>query len=474
MSKEIATYITRRRCAPGAERRIGQVITVLDHGEVELLDYMGTDDQIVQSARVTSGPSTRPIHDDRGLLRYMLRHQHTSPFEMCEARFRMRMPIFVARQWVRHRTANINEMSLRMSEPLDLSYAPALEDVAIQSTDNKQGRGATLDPQAAERVRSVIAHHGQVSHECYRVLSELGVAKEIARCVLPVAEYTEWIWKCDLHNLLHLLKLRLDPHAQLEIRRFAEAVAAIVEDWVPETWAAFTDYTRYGMHLGMHEQAAILTLDTHPEFTLEEAVRSSGLRGREAEEALAKLRRLMPDHDRRVMARRDLDVAAVRRAREGDKIEPIKDLLERLVLELQAQVPTTAIGPETKLALVQELNAIAGHPMVRGVTSRPSDLRDMFAALEASYTGDDLQSRARRLALATLLDCPTLKEHWNTSPGERLTPEALLVLRTALHVTLDPATQGRCSRELDAAQRWRSPTPPPVRDPAATGDKEGK
>jgi len=253
---------TARTLAPGAEARLGREVPVLDLGFVQPIDYMGTDEDIVQAARVSYGPSTRKLHDDRGLLRYLMRHRHTTPFEMCEVKFRCKMPIFVARQWIRHRTANVNEMSLRYSEAPDEFYVPALEAVTLQSTTNKQGRdGETeLSPELREQVRELMRARNEVAYADYqRLAGDLGIARELARTLLPVSLYTQWIWKIDLHNLLHFLRLRADPHAQYEIRTYAEALCAVVQDWTPAAWGAFEDYRLNAMHLTALEIEALRT-----------------------------------------------------------------------------------------------------------------------------------------------------------------------------------------------------------------------
>jgi len=284
---------TVRTLAPGAEALLGREVPVLDLGFVQAIDYMGTDEDIVQAARVSYGPSTRKVHDDRGLLRYLMRHRHTTPFEMCEVKFRCKMPIFVARQWIRHRTANVNEMSLRYSEAPDEFYVPKLEAVTLQSTTNKQGRDAeTALP--AEQQASVVAlmraRNDQAYADYQRLAGELGIARELARTVLPVSLYTQWIWKIDLHNLMHFLDLRLDPHAQIEIRVFAEAMAEFVKAWVPLAWEAFTDYRREAVPLSRLEARAIgLLLTGTPE---PQATAAAGLKGRELQEFQAKLARM--------------------------------------------------------------------------------------------------------------------------------------------------------------------------------------
>ncbi len=285
--------VTARTLAPGAEPLLGQEVPVLDLGFVQALDYMGTDEDIVQAARVSYGPSTRQLHDDRGLLRYLMRHRHTTPFEMCEVKFRCKMPIFVARQWIRHRTANVNEMSLRYSEAPDEFYVPSLEHVTLQSSSNKQGRDTeTALPDALrEQVRALLrSRNEQVYADYQRLAGELGIARELARTVLPVSLYTQWIWKIDLHNLMHFLDLRLDPHAQVEIRLFAEAMAGFVRAWVPLAWEAFTDYRREAMALSRLEVHALgLLLAGTPESV---AVVVAGLKGRELVEFRDKLARL--------------------------------------------------------------------------------------------------------------------------------------------------------------------------------------
>ncbi len=283
---------TARTLAPGAEALLGREVPVLDQGFVQAVDYMGTDEDIVQAARVSYGPSTRKLHDDRGLLRYLMRHRHTTPFEMCEVKFRCKMPIFVARQWIRHRTANVNEMSLRYSEAPDEFYLPRLEHITLQSTTNRQGRDASdLPDNLRQRVQALLhARNEDVYADYQRLAGELGIARELARTVLPVSLYTQWIWKIDLHNLLHFLDLRLDPHAQLEIRVFAEAMAEFVKVWVPQAWEAFVDYRREAVPLSRLEARALglLLAGTAEPAAIEQA----GLKGRELQEFTAKLARL--------------------------------------------------------------------------------------------------------------------------------------------------------------------------------------
>ncbi len=281
--------ITSRTIAPGAEPLLNIETPVLDLGYVQPIDYMGTDADIVQAARVSFGPSTRAVHDDRGLLRYLMRHRHTTPFEMCEVKFRCKMPIFIARQWIRHRTANVNEMSLRYSEAPEEFYVPALEHVTLQSGANKQGGDAALElsPEVRQAVRQLMISRDAQAYADYQHLAgELGIARELARTVLPVSLYTQWIWKIDLHNLMHFLTLRLDKHAQVEIRLFAEAMAAFVRAWVPQAWEAFTDYRLEAVTLSRAEKRVVASMLIG---NGEAAAEAEGLKGRELDEFRAKL-----------------------------------------------------------------------------------------------------------------------------------------------------------------------------------------
>lgn len=283
---------TARTISPGAESLLALEVPVLDLGYVQPVDYMGTDADIVQAARVSYGPSTRTLHDDRGLLRYLLRHRHTTPFEMCEVKFRCKMPIFIARQWIRHRTANVNEMSLRYSEAPDEFYVPALEHITLQSISNKQGRDldVELSPEIRESVRALMRARDEQAYADYQHLAgELGIARELARTVLPVSLYTQWIWKIDLHNLMHFLSLRLDPHAQVEIRLFAEAMAGFVRAWVPQAWEAFTDYRLEAETFSRVERQVLASMLVG---SGEATARALGLVGRELAEFMSKLERM--------------------------------------------------------------------------------------------------------------------------------------------------------------------------------------
>ncbi len=237
---------------------------MLDHGFVRVIDYMGDDSSIVQAARVSSGSGTKSAEENRRLIRYLMRHAHTSPFEMCEIKLHIKLPIFVARQWIRHRTASVNEYSGRYSVLGRDYYIPRPDVVAVQSTSSRQGRGEALPYADANEVVGMI---GRNADEAYRTYERLldgstdpirpGLARELARTVLPVGFYTEWYWKIDLHNLLHFLELRLATDAQYEIRAYAEQVAAIVAGWVPLTYEAFVDYRLSGVRLSRAAAVAI-------------------------------------------------------------------------------------------------------------------------------------------------------------------------------------------------------------------------
>jgi len=226
---------------------------VLDHGFVRLIDYMGDDNAIVQAARVSYGAGTKKVSEDRGLIRYLMRHRHTSPFEMVEMKFHIKLPIFVARQWIRHRTANVNEYSARYSIMDREFYIPARDQLAAQSTVNNQGRGELLGDAEAARVLEILKADSARAYDNYEGMisqdGQQGLARELARMNLPTNIYTQWYWKVDLHNLFHFLRLRADAHAQYEIRVYAEAIAAVVADWVPFAYRAFEDYRMGGATL---------------------------------------------------------------------------------------------------------------------------------------------------------------------------------------------------------------------------------
>ena len=229
-------------------------IDCLDKGFVRLVDSMGGDDAIVQAARVSYGQGTSKVSQDRGLIRYLMRHRHTTPFEMVEFKFHCKMPIFVARQWVRHRTANINEYSLRYSEARDEFYIPDSKNIQFQSASNKQGRSGVVPKNLKNKVLKYFKDISERSFEMYQELNKAGIARELARSILPVNIYTEWYWKNDLHNLLHFIGLRSDSHAQYEIRVYSDAMAKFVKEVAPHAWEAYEDYIIKGMRFSGPEQ----------------------------------------------------------------------------------------------------------------------------------------------------------------------------------------------------------------------------
>jgi len=245
---------------------LGREFPVLDHGFVRVVDYMGGDDSVVQAARVSYGKGTKGVRDDRALIRYLLSHGHTTPFEMAELKLHVKLPIFVARQWIRHRTASVNEYSARYSVLDEEYYVPSGVAVAAQSTGNRQGRGDALGDEAGREAIAIIKGNARRAYEDYlQLLNEdrvgavidkdrQGLARELARSVLPVSYYTQWYWKIDLHNLLRFLELRLDAHAQFEIRQYASVIGELVARWVPSTWGAFEEY-RLGQ-VGLSASAA--------------------------------------------------------------------------------------------------------------------------------------------------------------------------------------------------------------------------
>ena len=258
-----ATHETRRATVPAMEALLYQPIPLLDHGFIRVIDYMGDDAAVVQAARVSYGAGTKKVREDAGLINYLMRHRHTSPFEMCELKLHMKLPIFVARQQIRTRTAAVNEYSARYSILDREFYMPDPEQLGTQAKSNRQGRGDTLTGDEARRVMQLLREDATRAYDHYEeMLNETatgetldpgrsGLARELARMNLSVNFYTQWYWKIDLHNLLHYLKLRGDPHAQYEIRVYADAILEIVEQWVPLTYAAFMDY-----RMGAYELSA--------------------------------------------------------------------------------------------------------------------------------------------------------------------------------------------------------------------------
>ncbi|MBV0891988.1 FAD-dependent thymidylate synthase [Paracoccus sp. Z118] len=244
---------TLRAVSEGMERHLYAAHPVLDHGLIRVIDYMGDDSAIVQAARVSYGRGTKAVSNDEGLIRYLMRHWHSTPFEMCEVKFHVKLPVFVARQWIRHRTANVNEYSARYSILDREFYIPAPEQLAAQSTVNNQGRGEVLSGDEAQRVLDLLREDSMRAYDHYEGMlsqdGQQGLARELARMNLPANIYTQWYWKTDLHNLFHFLRLRADVHAQYEIRVYAEAMCRIVADWVPLAYGAFEDYRLGGVSL---------------------------------------------------------------------------------------------------------------------------------------------------------------------------------------------------------------------------------
>jgi thymidylate synthase (FAD) len=260
---------TRRATVPALEDMLYRPLPVLDHGFIRVIDYMGDDGAIVQAARVSYGRGTRKVSEDAGLIRYLMRHHHTTPFEMCEIKYHVKLPIFIARQWIRHRTANVNEYSARYSILDREFYIPAPENLAAQSATNRQGRGAMLEGEEAARVLDILRADAARCHDHYLDLlnedtsgaprdpSRQGLARELARMNLTLNTYTQWYWKTDLHNLFHFLALRADAHAQYEIRAYAEVMLRTVETWVPLAYGAFRDYRLGAVTLSAPMRAAL-------------------------------------------------------------------------------------------------------------------------------------------------------------------------------------------------------------------------
>ena len=290
---------TRRPTVPALEALLFQAIPVLDHGFVRVVDYMGDDAAIVQAARVSYGRGTRAANEDKGLIRYLMRHRHSTPFEMCEIKYHVKLPIFVARQWIRHRTANVNEYSARYSILDREFYMPEPEHLAAQSAVNRQGRGSVLEGAEAARVLDLLREDATRNYDHYLEMlnedetgsaldpSRHGLARELARMNLTLNTYTQWYWKTDLHNLFHFLSLRADAHAQYEIRAYAEAMMTTAEAWVPMATAAFRDY-RLGAVTFSAQMLAIVRRMVAGEQVAQEG---SGLSKREWRELMESLGR---------------------------------------------------------------------------------------------------------------------------------------------------------------------------------------
>jgi len=296
-----AEMISRTR-VPKLEEMLGKKISVLDDGFIRVIDYMGSDESIVQAARVSYGKGTKQVSQDRGLIRYLLRNRHTTPFEMCELKLHVRVPMDCWRQWIRHRTANVNEYSTRYSVAIDAMRATKPDEWRLQSELNKQGSlGVVDDALGAQLTKSEEEFH-ETCRQVYNDRLEQGIAREQARKDLPLATYTEAYWKVDLHNLLHFLNLRMDSHAQYEIRQYASIIGnEIVAKWVPSTWEAFNDYRTNSMNLSGQEISLISILNQEDSQQAITAAKEIGWLlekdgewkpGREARELIPKLERL--------------------------------------------------------------------------------------------------------------------------------------------------------------------------------------
>jgi thymidylate synthase (FAD) len=298
-AQRAAPEATRRATVPALEELLYQPFPVLDHGFVRVIDYMGDDAAVVQAARVSYGRGTRRVSEDAGLIRYLMRHRHSTPFEMCEIKYHVKLPIFVARQWIRHRTANVNEYSARYSILDREFYIPAPENLAAQSASNRQGRGDVLEGAEAGDVLDLLRADATRCYDDYAAMlnegpdgapldpARRGLARELARMNLTLNTYTQWYWKTDLHNLLNFLSLRADAHAQYEIRVYAEAMLETVRAWVPHTFAAFQDF-RLGAVTFSAAMLSVLRRMLEGE-TVDQ--RDSGLSKREWEEMMATLGR---------------------------------------------------------------------------------------------------------------------------------------------------------------------------------------
>lgn len=271
---------TLRAVSEGMEAHLYKAHEVLDHGFVRVIDYMGDDAAIVQAARVSYGAGTKHVSNDEGLIRYLMRHWHSTPFEMCELKLHVKLPVFVARQWIRHRTANVNEYSARYSILDREFYIPSPEQLAAQSTVNNQGRGEVLSGDEAARVLEILKGDAARCYDNYEDMlsqeGQQGLARELARMNLPANVYTQWYWKVDLHNLFHFLRLRADSHAQYEIRVYADAICDMVKDWVPFAYAAFEDYRMGGVTLSSKAVDCIRRMLNGEQVTQETSGMSKG------------------------------------------------------------------------------------------------------------------------------------------------------------------------------------------------------
>ena len=285
---------TKRVTSPELEKILYEAIPVLDHGFVRVVDYMGDDSSIVQSARVSYGKGTKKVSTDSGLIKYLMRHRHSTPFEMCEIKYHVKLPIFIARQWIRHRTANVNEYSARYSILDKEFYLPEPDHLAAQSQINRQGRGYILEGEHAKKVLDLLKSDAERTYENYENMlnerydgtiideKQTGLARELARMNLTLNTYTQWYWKTDLLNLMNFLRLRSDDHAQYEIRAYADAMLDTLKKWVPITYEAFMDYRVGGTEVSAKGKAVLQKLIQREEVNIEK----SGLSKREWNELM--------------------------------------------------------------------------------------------------------------------------------------------------------------------------------------------
>jgi len=285
---------TKRVTAPELETILYEAIPVLDHGFIRVVDYMGDDSSIVQAARVSYGKGTKKVSTDAGLIKYLMRHWHSTPFEMCEIKYHVKLPIFIARQWIRHRTANVNEYSARYSILDKEFYLPAPENLATQSQNNRQGRGDVLEGEQAKQVLDLLKKDAEQTYNNYELMlnerydgsiidkNQTGLARELARMNLTLNTYTQWYWKTDLLNLMNFLRLRADDHAQYEIRAYADTMLDTLKKWVPITYEAFMDYRVGGTEVSAKGKAVLQKLIKGESVPMEK----SGLSKREWNELM--------------------------------------------------------------------------------------------------------------------------------------------------------------------------------------------
>jgi len=285
---------TKRVTAPELETILYEAIPVLDHGFIRVVDYMGDDSSVVQAARVSYGKGTKKVSTDAGLIKYLMRHWHSTPFEMCEIKYHVKLPIFIARQWIRHRTANVNEYSARYSILDKEFYLPAAENLATQSQNNRQGRGDVLEGNQAKQILDLLKGDAERNYSNYEAMlnerydesvineNNAGLARELARMNLTLNTYTQWYWKTDLLNLMNFLRLRADDHAQYEIRAYADAMLDTLKKWAPITYEAFMDYRVGGTEVSAKGKAVLQKLIQREEANIEK----SGLSKREWNELM--------------------------------------------------------------------------------------------------------------------------------------------------------------------------------------------